>query len=36
MFNIIDRIADATDFAQQSPGSLEAGTQQLLGRGYRM
>lgn len=34
MFNVIDRIADAVGFRQQSEGSLAAGTWKLIERGY--
>ena len=33
-FNVIDRIADALEFAPQSPGALKVGAQMLSTRGY--
>jgi len=33
-FNVIDRIADALDFAPQSEASLRASTRHLIRRGY--
>ena len=33
-FNVIDRVADALDFAPQVPGSLEASARHLTTRGY--
>ena len=33
-FNVIDRIADALDFAQQTPEGLAAGAHMLTTRGY--
>jgi alkylhydroperoxidase family enzyme len=33
-FNVIDRIADALDFEQQTPEGLAAGARQLTTRGY--
>lgn len=33
-FNVIDRIADTLDFAQQTPEGLAAGVKQLTSRGY--
>jgi alkylhydroperoxidase family enzyme len=33
-FNVIDRIADALDFAPQSEASLRASTRYLIRRGY--
>jgi len=33
-FNVIDRIADALDFEQQTPEGLAAGAKQLTTRGY--
>jgi alkylhydroperoxidase family enzyme len=33
-FNVIDRVADALDFAAQSDASLRASTRHLISRGY--
>ena len=33
-FNVIDRIADALEFAPQTQGGLEAGAKHLTTRGY--
>ena len=33
-FNVIDRVADALDFAPQSQGGLEASAKHLTTRGY--